>query len=102
MADITGFSNEFLPKKVAGNADLQKEGGVYQFDIAGTGTWSLDLSAGTVTEGPHANPGCKITTDTATWSAILDKPSYAMQAFMTGKLKASNLGMATKLQKILG
>lgn len=101
MADIAAFFTDFLPKKVQSDPNLANEKGVYQFDIAGFGTYTLDLEAKTVTEGPHASPGCKITTDSATWGQILDKPAFAMQAFMSGKLKATNLGMATKLQKIL-
>ena len=54
-----------------------------------------------MTEGPHANPGCKITVAKADWEAILDNPAKATQMFMMGKLKATNIGLATKLQKIL-
>jgi len=102
MADTAEFFSEYLPKKLADKPELRAAGGVYQFDITGAGTWSVDLSDGSVTEGPHHAPGCKITADKATWEAILDKPAKAAQMFMMGKMKATNLGMATQLQKILG
>ena len=101
MADTTEFFTEYLPNKLATKPDLKTIGGVFQFDITGAGTWSLDLNEGTVTPGPHDSPGCKITTDKATWETILDTPSKAVQMFMMGKLKATNIGMATKLQQIL-
>ena len=36
------------------------------------------------------------------WENLLDNPSLGMMLFMQGKLKASNLAVATKLQNILG
>lgn len=101
MPTTSEFFSTFLPEKLKSSANLQGEKGVIQFDIGGAGTWSLDLAAGTVADGPHEAPDCKITTDQATWEGILENPSKAMQAFMMGKLKATNVGMAMKLQKIL-
>ena len=43
-----------------------------------------------------------ITVARADWERVLDNPGVAMQLFMTGKLKASNIGLAMALQKILG
>lgn len=102
MADTALFFSDFLPKKIAADPALKGQTGVYQFDIDGAGTWSLDLGAGTVTEGAHPSPGCKITCKKDVWEGILDNPKSAVQAFMMGKLKATNIGMATNLQKILG
>ena len=104
MADTLEFFSTYLPQKLVDQPDLKTMGAVFQFDISGAGTWSLALTgddAG-VTEGPCANPTCVITTDKATWEGILENPGKAMQAFMMGKLKASNIGQATKLQQILG
>jgi putative sterol carrier protein len=39
--------------------------------------------------------------DKETWEKILDNPSLAIQMAMMGKLKVSNIGLATQLQKIL-
>ncbi|MFN9943057.1 MAG: SCP2 sterol-binding domain-containing protein [bacterium] len=44
---------------------------------------------------------CTITTAQADWEAILDAPAKAVTMVMMGKLKVSNLGLATQLQKIL-
>ncbi len=93
------FFTTFLPNKLSEGKSMGS--GVFQFDISDAGTWSLDLDAATVEEGAHDAPGCVITTDRATWEGILANPSGAIQAFMSGKLKASNIGMATKLQQIL-
>ncbi|MDG1481183.1 MAG: SCP2 sterol-binding domain-containing protein [Myxococcota bacterium] len=93
------FFSTYLPGKLEGGNSMGD--GVFQFDISDAGTWSLDLGASTVAEGSHDSPGCVITTDRATWEGILSNPSSAIQAFMMGKLKASNIGMATKLQQIL-
>ena len=104
MADTQEFFTAYLPNKVAQDPDLAASvNGIFQFDIGGAGTWSLDLTGdGTVTEGAHEDPGCVITADKDTWEAILDSPGKAVQMVMMGKLKVSNLGMATQLQKILG
>lgn len=101
MAKTEEFFGTFLPEKLENNPSLKDIGAVFQFDIDGAGTWSLDLSAASVTDAAHADPGCVITTDRATWEKILDNPSSAIQMFMMGKLKASNIGLATKLQQIL-
>ena len=93
------FFTSYLPSKLTDGNSMGD--GVFQFDIADAGTWSLDLGANEIIEGVHKNPGCVITTDRATWEGILSNPSSAIQAFMMGKLKASNIGMATKLQQIL-
>ncbi|MFT4974898.1 MAG: putative sterol carrier protein [Myxococcota bacterium] len=101
MAKTEEFFSTFLPQKLENNPSLKDIGAVFQFEIAEAGTWSLDLSAGEVTEGAHDDPGCVITTDRASWEKILENPSSAIQMFMMGKLKASNIGLATKLQQIL-
>lgn len=104
MADCIAFFNEYLPQKIKDDASLAADvNAVFQFDIAGAGTWTLDLTGeGTIIEGAGDNVGCIITSDKATWEKILDNPKSAMQMFMLGKLKASNIALATKLQKILG
>lgn len=104
MADTTEFFNKFLPEKLVGNPGLATSvNSSFQFDITDAGTWSLDLTSGTgqVVEGAIATPGCVITVAKSDWEKLLDNPGIAMQLFMTGKLKASNVGLALQLQKIL-
>lgn len=104
MADTTEFFNTWLPERVAADPELAKSiNAVFQFDIDGAGTWNLDMTEGKgqVSEGAHENPNCVLTTDKDTWEKILDNPSLAIQMAMLGKLKVSNIGLATQLQKIL-
>jgi len=105
MAETTEFFEKFMPEKLTAKPDLAASvKAIFQFDITGAGTWTIDLSAppGAVREGAAESPGCIITVAKADWEKVLDNPSYAMQLFMTGKLKASNVGLAMQLQKILG
>ena len=54
-----------------------------------------------VREGAADGADCVITAADSDWNAILDNPSKAVTMVMMGKLKISNLGLATQLQKIL-
>lgn len=104
MAETKEFFEKFMPEKIEKNPNLAASvKAVFQFDVAGAGTWTIDLSGppGAVREGAAEKPGCVITVAKADWEKVLDNPSYAMQLFMTGKLKASNVGLAMQLQKIL-
>lgn len=104
MADTTEFFEKFMPEKLIAKPDLAESvKASFQFDITGAGIWTIDLTTppGAVREGPVESPGCIITVAKADWEKLLDNPSYAMQLFMTGKLKASNVGLAMQLQKIL-
>jgi putative sterol carrier protein len=104
MADTKQFFSESLPARIAKDPALaQSVNAVFQFDIAGAGTWTLDLTPGVnkVVEGPAENPGCVLKADKDTWEKILDNPSLAIQMAMMGKLKVTNIGLATQLQKIL-
>jgi hypothetical protein len=105
MAETTEFFEKYMPEKLIAKPDLAASvKAIFQFDITGAGTWTIDLSTppGAVRDGPAETPGCIITVAKADWEKLLDNPSYAMQLFMTGKLKASNVGLAMQLQKILG
>jgi putative sterol carrier protein len=104
MADTAEFFHKFMPEKLASNPGLAPSvNAVFQFDITGAGVWTLDLTKASdnIHEGPAANPGCVITVAKSDWEAMLDKPAMAMQLFMMGKIKASNIGLAMQLQKIL-
>lgn len=101
MADTNEFFNTFLPEKLAANPSLKDIGASFLFNIDGAGSWTLNLSEGTVTEGGES-ADCTINCGKDDWEAMLDNPSMAMQLFMTGKLTADNLGLATQLQTILG
>lgn len=104
MADTADFFGSFLPKKLEKNPDLAASiGKIFQFDIDGAGTWTLDLTdaGGVVNEGASDAADCVITAKKEDWEGLLDSPAKAVQMVMMGKLKVSNLGLATQLQKIL-
>jgi hypothetical protein len=102
MADTITFFRETLPRKIAENPDLLQVGAVYQFDVEGAGTWTLDLVKGEVREGATETPGCVIAVAKEHWDQVIDTPMMATQFFMMGQLKASNLALALQLQRILG
>ena len=104
MSKTQGFFSEYLPNKLEKNPDLASTvNQIYQFDVTGAGTWTVDLTEGTgsVAEGGHDNPGCTITCAESDFEGLLDNPSSAMMLMTTGKLKISNLMAAMSLQKIL-
>ncbi len=103
MADTLEYFNEILPAKIASDPDLvESVHAVFQFDIEGAGIWTVDLlDEGRVTEGPTENAGCVITVNKENWEKVMTNPAVATQLFMLGKLKASDLGLAMKLQQIL-
>ncbi len=107
MAETREFFEKYMPEKLVEKPNLVTEvKAVFRFDVAGAGIWMMDLKnpPGGITEveGEPPPADCVITVAKADWETVLDKPAYAMQLFMTGKLKASNIGLAMALQKILG
>ena len=105
MPTTREFFESVLPAKLQKNAGLAASvKAVIQFDIAGESTWTVDLvtPGGAVREEAAAAPGCIITCAKADWEKMLENPSHAMQLFMMGKIKATNVGLAMQLQKILG
>ena len=104
MADVKSFFGEYLPNKLTENPDLCSEvNAVYQFDIDGAGTWTVDLTnGGAVTDGPHDDPGCVVSCAEEDFGQLLDNPAAGMMLFTMGKLRVTNVGLAMSLSKILG
>lgn len=106
MADTAEFFEKFLPAKITPELQASVKNSI-QFDITGGPngplTWTLDLSSapGGVVTGTIPSPGCVITVAQSDWEKMLDNPGLAMQLFMMGKLKATNVALALQLQKIL-
>jgi len=80
---------------------------VYQFKITGDngGNWFADSTgdAPVIGEGEHENPSVTITCADQDFVDIKTGKLNGQMAFMTGKLKISgDMGLAMKLQKILG
>lgn len=104
MPDTTDFFTNTLPKKLADNPAIAKDiNAIYQFDIEGAGTWTVDLTAAEnpVREGAAATPGCVVTAKKADFETLLTNPSSGMMLFTMGKLRVTNVGLALSLQKIL-
>ena len=105
MADTNAFFTEILPAKLSENTGLAAEiNAVYQFDIDGAGSWTVDLAAegGAVSEGAHDDPGCTFTITKDDFESLLDNPANGMMLFVQGRLQvAGNQALALSLQKIL-
>ena len=104
MADTNVYFKELLPAKIQDNLDSFKAvGSVFQFNVEGAGNWYVDLNGDcAVVSGDHDAPDCTVTTTKDVFDGILDDPSSAMGAFMSGQLSADNLGLAMQLQQFLG
>ena len=102
MADTVEYFNA-LRGRVEGGEFASAAGSIFQFEIAGAGTWYVDLKDGnTVVEGGHDAPDCTITSSKEVFDSILENPASAMTHFMSGGIQADNLGLAMQLQSFLG
>ncbi len=95
-----------MAKRIAAKPELvQKIGAVYQFDVAGAGTWSVDLknAPGGVTNAAAAAPNCTISMATDDFIGLMTGKLNGQQAFMAGKLKVKgDMMLATKLSMLQG
>lgn len=104
MSDVSDFFSDKLPAKLKEDPDIASGiNAVYQFDIEGAGTWTVDLTEppGTVTEGEHDDPSCVVTCAEEDFNQLLENPAVAMMLFTMGKLKVSNVPLALSLQKLI-
>lgn len=104
MADTASFFANNLPKKLEDNPGLAGDiNAIYQFDIDGAGSWTIDLTdgSGSVAEGAHDDPGCVVSVGKDDFEGLLNGSKNAMTLFITGKLKVSDPGLAMSLQKLL-
>ncbi len=78
----------------------------YLFDLGEEGgKWTIAIAdgQGTVSEGDAGEADCTVTVDAENFLKIVSKEANAQMMFMTGKLKVKgNMGLAMKLQKVLG
>ena len=102
MSKTAEFFNGLNERTKSGEFTSQA-GNVFQFIIEGAGTWTLDLKDNnSVSNEGTDSADCTIETDSATFEAMLENPMVAMNAFMSGALKADNLMLAMQLQQFLG
>lgn len=75
----------------------------YLFEIAGEGSWRVDVRDGSlkVQEGPDQEADVTISTSSSVFDAIASGEQNPMKAYMSGKLKISgDLSAALQLQKL--
>ena len=102
MADTNNYFDTVLPSRVQSDPSLAAAiSNVFQFEIDGAGTWHI-APEGVVASGEHSDPECVITSDKETFDEVLEDFSLAMGKFMEGKITATDLGLAMKLQEFLG
>jgi len=106
MSDVAKIFDDINNKLTADPGKVAGIKAVYLFNVTGEGggNWYVDLTTDkpTVkTEGSTAN--CTVTMDAADFISIINGTLNAQMAFMTGKIKiAGDMGLAMKLQKIIG
>ena len=102
MSKTAEFFNG-LNERAKNGEFASQAGNVFQFVIEGAGTWTLDLKDNnSVSNESTDSADCTVETDSATFEAMLEDPMVAMNAFMSGTLKADNLTLAMQLQQFLG
>ncbi len=100
------FEKDF-PERLAARPTLPKEvNACYEFNITGPngGVWTVDITeagGGKITEGSTGASGCTVTMTDEVFVNIMSKKLNINMAFMSQKLKVSNLPAAMKLAKIL-
>jgi len=78
---------------------------VFQFNITGEGegNWNVTVKQGAcqIQEGTHESPSVTLTMSGETWLGIVNKELNGMQAFMSGKLKASgDIMLAQRVEQL--
>jgi putative sterol carrier protein len=76
----------------------------YRFDIAGAGSWHVDVEQGnaTVEESDRAAE-CSVATDEQTFLAVLNNEQSPIGAYMTGKVRVEgDMGLALRLRDLVG
>jgi putative sterol carrier protein len=76
----------------------------YRFDIAGAGSWHVDVANGNVIVTESQEPAdCVIATDEQTFLAVVRNEQNPMGAFMTGKIRVEgDMGLALRLRDLVG
>ena len=89
IQDIQALFNKKLPAAAEKDPKrIQKIGKVvYQFEIAGAGSWTLDCASAKVTSGAHPKPTCTLTSTSLVFSELMENPKVkAVSLFMQGKI----------------
>jgi putative sterol carrier protein len=92
-----GLEGRIDPSKTAGMTNS------YVFEIAGAGTWRVEVQDGSVsvTEDGEGDADATIAASEETFQQIASGDLNATTAYMTGKLKVrGDMGAAMKLQRL--
>jgi putative sterol carrier protein len=102
--DVKKLFNEELNERLTRNTEAaRKIGGVFQMNITGAGTWTVDLNSDTpnVKDGAAANPDVTIDIAESDFQTLISDPKKGMGLFFAGKLKVKgNQTKAIKLQDL--
>ena len=76
----------------------------YRFEIAGAGTWRVDVRGGAVFVTESEDPAdCVIATDEQTFLGVVRKEQSPMGAFMAGRIRVEgDVGLALRLRELIG
>jgi predicted lipid carrier protein YhbT len=76
--------------------------GSYRFDVAGAGSWRVDVrDDGVAVTESSAPADCVIAADEATFMRVLTGQASPVFAFMTGKLRVEgDMGLALRLRDL--
>jgi putative sterol carrier protein len=98
---ILGLSDKINPESLSGKADT-----TFHFKLDGDGggefTAAIENEKLAITEGLTGTAKCVVTTTSAILMEIVRKERNPTMAFMTGKIKVSNIGELTKYAKTFG
>ena len=86
-------------------AAAQDLNAIFQLDITGEGggAWNVVIKDGAcqINEGTHEAPNVTLTMSAETWLAIVNRELNGMQAFLSGKLKASgDITLAQRIEQL--
>lgn len=103
MEAIVEFFTVKLPAKLAANPQIAEQvNAIYQFNLGGAGTWTVDLkNGGKITEGAAEKADCQVDASADDFAKLLANPAGAVTMFMSGKLKVNPLGLGMALQKLI-
>jgi hypothetical protein len=103
--DVKKLFNEDLKSALERNSDAAKKiGGIYQINVAGAGSWAVDLKADkpTVIEGTAPHSDATIEVAEPDFQTLYANPqAEGMKLFFAGKLKVKgNQMLAMNLPKL--
>lgn len=105
MLNVKKYFDSDLPTAISSNpVPARGMGGSYQLDVAGVGSWAIDLSVDppTVAPGKHPDPKCKIEISEADLRTIYTFPIASVKLFTTGRVRVvGNPMLALNLRTLI-